>query len=100
MEVKFRTKKLQKQYENYRVAEKSYGKEIARKYIMRINIIKQANDIQELCSLPGLRCHPLKGNRKKQWSIKLTGYYRLIFKLEGELLEIARIEEVSKHYDN
>ena len=30
----------------------------------------------------------------------LTGSYWLIFTLEGEQLEIARIEEVSKHDEN
>jgi proteic killer suppression protein len=100
MEVRFRTRKLRKQYEKFREAEKAYGKDIGRKYIQRINIIKQVHDIKELCSLPGLYCHPLKRDRLGQWAIKLTRYYRLIFKPEGDLLEIARIEEVSKHYDD
>ena len=30
----------------------------------------------------------------------LDGLHRLIFTLEGERLEIAMIEEVSKHYDD
>jgi proteic killer suppression protein len=100
VEVQYRTKKLQKQYENSNDAERSYGKEVARKYIQRINIIKNALDINELRSLPGLYCHALKGDRKGQWAIKLTGFYRLIFTLKGDLLEIAYIEEVSKHYDD
>jgi proteic killer suppression protein len=50
--------------------------------------------------LPGLRCHPLKGNRKGQYAVKLTGFYRLIFTVDGDCLDIALIEEVSKHYDD
>lgn len=100
MEVRFRTRKLQKQYEKSREAEKAYGKDIGCKYIQRINIIKQVHNIEELCTLPGLGCHPLKADRQGQWAIKLTRYYRLIFKLEGDLLEIVCIEEVSKHYDD
>ena len=100
MEVRFRTKKLQKQYEESRESEKTYGREVAQKYIQRIKIIKQTRDINELCTLPGLRCHPLRGNRQGQWAVKLTGFYRLIFTLKGEKLEIAQIEEVSKHYDD
>ncbi|RMD89791.1 MAG: plasmid maintenance system killer [Calditrichaeota bacterium] len=100
MEVRFRTRKLRKQYEKSREAEKAYGPEVARRYIQRINILKQAHDINEVCALPGLRCHSLKGNRQGQWAVKLTGYYRLIFTLEGENLEIVCIEEVSKHYDD
>jgi len=100
LEIRFRTRKLQKHYEKSREAEKTYGREVARKYIQRVNIIKEAHDIDELCALPRLRCHQLKGDRQGQWAAKLTGFYRLIFTLEGEKLEIALIEEVSKHYDD
>ena len=99
MEIQFRTKKLQRQYEYSNEAVRSFGKDAARKYIQRVNIIKHSKDIKELCSLPGLCCHPLKGKRKGQWAVRLTGFYRLIFTLKGSFLEIAFIEEVSKHYD-
>lgn len=98
MDVTFRTRKLQKQYENAKEAEKAYGSDVARRYVQRINIIRHARDIGELCALPGLRCHALKGDREGQWAINLTGFYRLIFTLEGASLQIVHIEEVSKHY--
>jgi len=62
--------------------------------------MKQVKDIGELMNLPGLRCHALKGKRLGQYSINLTGFYRLIFTLRGKHLDIAQIEEVSKHYGN
>jgi proteic killer suppression protein len=98
VEIRFRTNKLQRQYERFSDAAQAYGQQVGRKYIQRINIIKHARDIEELEQLPGLGCHPLKGNRTGQWAIKLTGFYRLIFTLEGEQLEIVLVEEVSKHY--
>lgn len=98
MEIAFRTRKLEREYQEYARAVKSYGPEVARRYILRINIIKQARDIEELMSLPALRCHALRGNYREQYAIKLTGFYRLIFTLKGNALEIAQIEEVSKHY--
>jgi proteic killer suppression protein len=100
LQIEFRTKKLEKQYVQQKLAVKAYGNKVARKYIQRINIIKQANDFDELSGLPGLRCHPLKGDREGQYAIDLTGFYRLIFTLVGESLEIVQIEEVSKHYDD
>ena len=100
MKVTFRTRKLEREYLKSAVAIKAYGAQLARKYIQRINIIKHARNIEELISLPGLRCHPLKGKRADQFAVNLTGYYRLIFTLQGEELEIANIEEVSKHYDD
>lgn len=71
---------------------------MARRYIQRINIIKQARDLQELQTLPGIRCHPLTGDRDGQHAVKLIGFYRLIFTLSRDDLEVVRIEEVSKHY--
>lgn len=100
MDVEFRSRKMQKQYEDHREAEKAYGTEVARRYIGRVSIIQKAHDIDELLRLPGLRCHPLKGDRAGQWAVNLTGFYRLVFSLRGERLEVARIEEVSKHYDD
>lgn len=99
MDIQFKTRKLKKLYEDYRQAEKSFPKPVARKYIQRINIIKQARNFDELKNLPALRCHALKGDRSGQWAINLTGYYRLIFTLKGDRLEIVFIEEVSKHYE-
>ncbi len=100
MEVTFRTRKLEREYRKSAAAIKAYGQKVARKYIERINIIKGARDIDELTILPGLRCHPLKGDRQGQFAVNLTGFYRLIFTLHGDALEIANIEEVSKHYDD
>ena len=98
MEVTFRTRRLEKEYREYDKAIKSYGTEVTRKYIQRINIIKQVRNIEELMRLPGLGCHSLKGDRHGQYSIKLTGFYRLIFTLKDDALEIVHVEEVSKHY--
>ena len=98
MEVTFRTRKLEREYKEHARAVKAYGGQVARRYIQRINIIKQARDIDELMVLPALKCHALKGDRQGQYAMTLTGFYRLIFTLRGEELEIAHIEEVSKHY--
>jgi len=98
LEVVFRTRKLKKEYTSSKDATKAYGLNVARKYIQRVNIIKNAFDIDELLLLPGLRCHPLKGERRGQYALNLTGFYRLIFSLDGKQMEIVCIEEVSKHY--
>lgn len=100
MIVRFRTRKLQKEYEDGRKAVKSYGEQVGRKYIQRVNLLKHARALEEVKSLPGLDCHPLKANKRGQWAVKLTGFFRLIFTLEGRALDIARIEEVCKHYDD
>lgn len=100
MEIRFKTKKLQKQYLSSNEAIKAYGVQVAKKYIMRINILKSAKSFEDLYSIPTLKFHPLTGNREGEYAISLTGYYRLIITNDGEVFDIAKIEEVSKHYDN
>ncbi len=98
LEIRFKTKKLEKQYMNHKVAQKAYGQQVAKRYIMRINAIKAAKCFDELYAIPTLKFHPLEGNRKGEYAITLTGFYRLIITNDGEIFDIARIEEVSKHY--
>ena len=100
MLVKFRTKALRNQYETSGKAIAAYGKAVGRKYIQRINIIKTTRNINELAGIRALRCHPLKGKRDGEWAIDLSDFYRLIFTVQGDKMEIIRIEEVSKHYDD
>ena len=100
MDIQFRDNKLKKCFTQYRQAVKLWGEQVARKYIQRINIIQAANSLDELMNLPALRCHALKGDRKGQYAINLTGFYRLIFTMDGDTMNIVMIEEVSKHYDD
>ena len=98
MKICFKTKKLQKQYENAKEAEKAYGTQVGRKYIQRVGILKSAKSFDDLKIIPSLRFHPLKGNRKGEFAINLTGFWRLIITNDGDTFDIARIEEVSDHY--
>ncbi|MFI5022573.1 MAG: type II toxin-antitoxin system RelE/ParE family toxin [Alphaproteobacteria bacterium] len=35
-------------------------------------------------NLPGFRLHPLKGKRKGQWAVSVSGNWRLLFEFDGE----------------
>jgi len=98
--IEFRTRKLEKCYSTHKCAVKEFGTPVAQRYIQRINIIKAANDLDDLINMQVLRCHALTGNRKGQYAINLTGFSRLIFTMKQNSLSIIRIEEVSKHYDD
>jgi proteic killer suppression protein len=100
LEVRFKTNKLQKQYENSKDAVKAYGLDVAKKYIQRVDILKSAKSFDDLSKIPQLKFHPLTGNRKGEFAISLTGFYRLIITNDGDTFDIAKIEEVSKHYDD
>lgn len=100
MEVRFKTNKLQKQYENSKDAIKAYGVDVAKRYIQRVNILKSAKSFDDLYTIPQLKFHQLTGSRNGEFAISLTGFYRLIITKEGDIFDIAKIEEVSKHYDD
>lgn len=98
MKIRFRTRGLQRQYEHSKEAEKAYGRAVARKYIQRVNIIKASQGLHDLIAQGPLRCHPLKGQRQGQYAMRLHDRWRLIFTVESGVIEVACIEEVSKHY--
>lgn len=100
MEVRFRTKQLSECYRESARASRAFGPGVGRRYIERINIIKFTPDLDTLMNLPGLRCHPLHGDRQGQWAVTLIGRSRLIFTFSDDAMTIVRIEEVSKHYDD
>jgi proteic killer suppression protein len=35
-------------------------------------------------ALPGLRLHPLRGSRRGQWAVSVSGNLRLVFEFTGE----------------
>lgn len=100
MHIIFSTNKLEACYKSGAEASRAWGQVVGRKYVQRLNIIRATDSLEDLKKFRILRCHPLKGDRAGQWAINLTGFYRLIFTLQGENLEIVCIEEVSKHYDD
>ncbi|PCJ63666.1 MAG: peptidase [Candidatus Hydrogenedentota bacterium] len=43
--------------------------------------------------LPGYRLHPLRGDLRGFWSIRITGNYRLIFRMEdGDVFDIDLVD--------
>jgi proteic killer suppression protein len=98
VEVVFVTKKLEKCYLDHLQGRRAWGSDVARKYIQRIDLLQEAEDMAEVRKLPGLACHALKGRRKGQFGITLHGRWRLIFSLHGDKARIIQVEEVSKHY--
>jgi proteic killer suppression protein len=54
----------------------------------RLRILLTALDAatrpEHLNLLPGARLHPLKGERKGQWAVSVSGNWRLVFEFAGE----------------
>jgi proteic killer suppression protein len=98
MKVIFSTRELQKWHLDFRSAQRDLGQDLARRYIQRVDILIDADNVPQLQQIPGLRCHRLKGDRKDEWAISLDRFHRLIFTVNDDRMEVVRIEEISKHY--
>ena len=45
-------------------------------------LLETAETLEDM-DLPGLRLHPLKGNRKGTWAVKVSGNWRITFKIQN-----------------
>ena len=50
-----------------------------------LTTIEEAENVAELDTVAGWRLHPLKGDRKGVWSLKLSRNHRLTFRVEGSV---------------
>ncbi len=63
--------------------------------LRRILTLLEAAQEPENMRAPGLKFHALKGDRKGQWSVWVTGNWRVVFKFEG--IDVTDIELVDYH---
>ena len=79
-------------------ASRIFGVPVGRKYIQRLAVLRATDKFSELYGHRALRLHPLKGNRSGQYSINITGNYRLIIEKIEE--DSARIIDVEDYHGN
>lgn len=78
MEITFKNRKLEKQMTDPKEMKKSFG-ELARKMNQRYKDLTDANNLAIMRTIPAARCHELKGDRKGEFAVDVSGNYRLIF---------------------
>lgn len=78
MDIVFKTSKLEKECNNYRLLQKAYGERRARLIRRRLDELRAANTLAEISHLPPPRMHQLKGERQGQISLDLDHPYRLL----------------------
>ena len=94
MEIDFSSNRLNNAGSSLSEASRIYGVPIGRKYIQRLNILRAVEKFSQLFGFQALRLHPLKGNRAGQYSIILTGNYRMIVeKIKEDKVRIVDVED-------
>ncbi len=59
------------------------------KRLKMILVLLETSETVEDMDLPGLNLHELKGNRKGTWALKISGNWRVTFRLEqGDALDV------------
>jgi len=64
MDILFKTKKLEKVFNNHSMLIRNYGDRCARLIMRRLDDLHAADNLAVLGSLPPARCHELVGNKK------------------------------------
>ena len=98
MQIKYKTRKLEKVCENAYEAEKKYGENMAAKIQQRIDEISAADTVEEMMQFRIGRCHHLEGQRKQQYAVDLVHPYRLVFEKIGNEVQIANIMEIVDYH--
>jgi proteic killer suppression protein len=57
-----------------------------------LDLLDDACEPQDLKS-PGMFLHPLKGERKGQWAMTVSGNWRITFAFDGEDVVIVNLED-------
>jgi plasmid maintenance system killer protein len=78
LDIIFRTKKLQKECNDFRMLQRTHGARRAILIRRRLDELRAANSLAEITQLPGPRMHQLKGDRQGQISLDLDHPYRLL----------------------
>ena len=79
MEILFQDQKLGKACNDQSLLVRRFGPIRAKLLRRRLDEFRAADNLEVLRSLPQIRCHELKGNRKGTLAVDLDHPYRLIF---------------------
>ena len=75
---------------------KGDSKGIQAQYAGRIErilaVLDEANTPEQL-NIPGMYLHPLKGDRKGEWAMSVSGNWRITFSFEGDDVIIVNLED-------
>jgi len=59
--------------------------------------LETAETLEQVGRFPGWKLHPLKGERKGQWSLMVTGNWRLIFRYDEQTNAAIDIDLIDYH---
>ena len=97
MEVEFRTRRLERCFENLDLAVREWGPQVGSRYVERVRAIQRARGFEYLYGFRALGFHPLRGDRRGQYALRLTGRMRLIIEPGDDPDAVIVVEVVDYH---
>ncbi|MCY4616218.1 MAG: plasmid maintenance system killer [Chloroflexi bacterium] len=97
MQVRFHTRRLERCAGHLAAAVRAWGPEVGRRYIERVQLLQEAPGLEALYDISTLRLHPLRGDRRGQFAMRLTGRMRLIVESGLEEGSVTVVEVVDYH---
>lgn len=96
MEIRFRTRRLQRAFEQQDRAVREWGPVTGQRYVDRVRTLRRVQRVQDLYRLGPLRFHALTGDRRGQYALRLTGQMRMIVTIADE--RTLMVEEVVDYH--
>jgi len=93
MKVDFGSNKLKKQMSSASEIKRAFGVN-AKRVQQRLDEMESSPNLAVLQQIPAANCHPLKGDRKGEWAVDISGNYRIIFELDHDPLPIKENGEI------
>ena len=79
MDIDFKTNKIKKQFNSEKEMLKAFGKNITARLKQRIFELKSADTLDDVSQYKPTRLHELSGKENGQFSVDVSGNYRLLF---------------------
>lgn len=93
MKITYRNNKIKKKLSSASEIIKAFGK-MAKKVQQRLDEIESSDNLDVLMKIPAANCHPLKGGRKDEWALDISGNYRLIFDIDHDPVPVVDSGEI------
>jgi toxin HigB-1 len=89
--TKFRHRGLRRLYENDDLS--GVPSQFVGKIKAILAALEFADDLSQVATMPGWRLHPLRGERKGEYGVTVTGNWRITFRLRGNVVTDVNFED-------
>jgi len=96
VQVSFRSRRLERCYVDSARAVREWGPQVGARYIQRIDTLLEAQERSDVQQVRAYDLHPLRGERRGQHALRLTGQVRLILTFDTE--SHVTVEEVIDYH--